>query len=441
MEPSLRDNGGLHQGPPEVWGGVEYTCNRVNDEYFDQVELSGHSTRPADYESFAALGMKTFRFGLLWERYERLKAWNWFDERLQWMKGSGMRPIAGLMHHGSGPEHTSLLDPIYPEKLAEYAASVAERYPWIDAYTPVNEPHTTARFSGMYGIWYPHHRSRRSYLQALLHQLKATVLCMEAIRRVRSDAQLIQTEDVGRTCGTEALRSVVEVLSERRWLTFDLLCGRVDRKHPMFRYMVDERIPEREILWFADHPCVPSVIGINYYPTSDRYLDHRVERYSPDRRSSEGHFVDVEAVRVEGRGLAGAGSLLLEAWRRYGQPVAITEAHLGGPVDDQIRWVSEVWRGVKDAQAMGAECVALTLWALLGSYYWNQLVTRPNGHYEAGVFDVRSGTPVATELSRIVAQMADGREPRHPALKSRGWWQDEGRVIYRPDGDIAAIAA
>ena len=26
------------------------------------------------------------------------------------------------------------------------------RYPWIDAYTPVNEPLTTARFSGLYGI-------------------------------------------------------------------------------------------------------------------------------------------------------------------------------------------------------------------------------------------------------------------------------------------------
>ena len=441
MEPSLRENGGHHQSPLEIWGGVEYTCNRVNDEYFDQVELSGHSTRPADYEGFAALGMKTFRFGLLWERYERLKSWSWFDERLHWMKSSGMRPIAGLMHHGSGPEHTSLLDPAYPEKLAKYASAVAERYPWIDAYTPVNEPHTTARFSGMYGIWYPHHRSRRSYLQALLHQLKATVLCMEAIRRVRADAQLIQTEDVGRTDGTDALRSVVEVLSERRWLTFDLLCGRVDRRHPMFRYMSDEGIQEREILWFMDHPCVPSVVGINYYPTSDRYLDHRVDRYSADRRSSEGNFVDVEAVRVEGRGLAGAGSLLLEAWRRYGQPVAITEAHLGGPVHDQIRWVSEVWRGVKDAQARGAECVALTLWALLGSYYWNQLVTRPNGHYEAGVFDVRSGTPVATELSRIVSQMAQGKEPRHAALKSSGWWQDEGRVIYRPDGDTAAMAA
>ena len=185
-------------GPLEIWGGVECTCNRVQDEYFDQFELSGHDTRPSDYAKFAELGLSTFRFGMLWERYERTRSWHWFDEQLDWMKRAGARPIAGLMHHGSGPEHTSLMDPGYPEKLAAYAATVAQRYPWIDAYTPVNEPNTTARFSGMYGIWYPHHRSRRSYLYALLHQLKATVLSMEAIRHVRSDARLIQTEDIGR---------------------------------------------------------------------------------------------------------------------------------------------------------------------------------------------------------------------------------------------------
>ena len=234
---------------------------------------------------------------------------------------------------------------------------------------------------------------------------------------------------------------MVEELDERRWLTFDLLCGRVDRHHPMFHYMRAEAIPERDILWFMDHPCKPDVVGINYYPTSDRYLDHDMSAYSANRRSSEGPFVDVEAVRVEGSGLTGAGALLLEAWRRYGLPVAITEAHLGGPVEDQIRWVAEMWRGAREAQREGAECVALTIWALLGSYYWNQLVTCRNGHYEPGVFDVRSGTPMATELARIVRQMAEGKEPRHAALRERGWWHHEGRVVYRPGEKAPAIAA
>ena len=38
----------------------------------------------------------------------------------------------------------------------EDAARVAARYPWVLDWTPVNEPVTTARFSGLYGHWYPH---------------------------------------------------------------------------------------------------------------------------------------------------------------------------------------------------------------------------------------------------------------------------------------------
>ena len=74
------------------------------------------------------------------------------------------------MHHGSGPPTTSLLDPEMATKLAAYAGEVARRYPWIDAYTPVNEPHTTARFACRYGIWFPHHQSERSFLTALMNQ-------------------------------------------------------------------------------------------------------------------------------------------------------------------------------------------------------------------------------------------------------------------------------
>ena len=415
---------------PEVWGGVEYTCNRVGNRYFDQMHLSGHAERLGDYQRFAELGIRTLRTGLLWERHELDPSWQWSDQRLHCMQQLGMRPIASLVHHGSGPDHTSLLDPAFPEKLASYATAVAERYPWIDSYTPVNEPNTTARFSALYGIWYPHHRSRESYLRALLHQLKGTVLSMRAIRQVRSDARLIQTDDVGRIHGRAVLRDTSELLNLRQWLTYDLLCGLVDRHHPMFAYMYAEGIPEAEILWFADNPCPPSTVGINYYVTSDRYLDERVDLYPEDRRSAEGPFVDVEAVRVRPEGIAGVSSLLEEAWTRYGIPVAITEVHLGCTPEEQVRWLAECWQGALRARSRGVDCQALTIWALLGSYFWNELVTEDNGHYEPGTFDVRSGALQPTQLARVVAQIARGKSPSHPALTHTGWWRQPGRLCY-----------
>ena len=68
-----------------------------------------------------------------------------------------------FVHHGSGPGSTNLLDPKFPEKLARYAQEVATRFPYVVDYTPVNEPLTTARFSALYGYWYPHRRDEHSF--------------------------------------------------------------------------------------------------------------------------------------------------------------------------------------------------------------------------------------------------------------------------------------
>lgn len=427
---SLRSSNGTAHEPLEIWGGVECTYNRVGDRYFDQMELSGHASRGGDFEKIAELGIKRIRFGTLWERYEAHGSWEWTDRALHAIRATGIGPIAGLLHHGSGPMHTSLLNPEFPQQLANYAHRAAARYPWIDSYTPVNEPNTTARFSGLYGVWHPHERSRRSYFRALLNQMKATVLSMEAIRRIRPGARLIQTDDLGSISGTEHLRPVWEMLDLRQWLQFDLLCGVVDRHHPMFNSMRAEGISEREILWFTDHPCPPDVVGINYYVASDRYIDERVELYSPDLMSSEGPFVDVEAVRIREDGIRGFGAVLREAWDRYKIPVALTEVHLGCDPDEQIRWLVTAWKNANAAKRAGVNCIALTVWALLGSFYWNQLVTTENGHYEPGVFDVSSGEAQSTELAAVVRQLTLGEAPCHPALSGCGWWEHDSRICF-----------
>src|SRR5918997_5033171 len=146
--------------PLELWGGVECTGARVGDGYLDQIRRSGHQGRLEDLDLIANLGLRAIRYPVLWERVAphglESADWSWTDERLGRLRELGIRPIVGLVHHGSGPRHTSLVDPSFAEGLAEFARAVAERYPWVDAYTPVNEPLTTARFSGLYGHWYPH---------------------------------------------------------------------------------------------------------------------------------------------------------------------------------------------------------------------------------------------------------------------------------------------
>jgi dTDP-4-dehydrorhamnose reductase len=420
----------------DIWGGVECTLNRVGNTWLDQIERSGHAGRATDLDLFADLGIRTLRYPVLWERIAPLHLdqpdWSWTDARLARMRELGITPIAGLVHHGSGPSYTSLIDPNFPQLLARYAEQVALRYPWITDYTPVNEPLTTARFSGLYGVWYPHCRSDKAFVRALLNQVWGIVLAMRAIRRVNPSARLIQTEDCGRTYGTTETDWQVRFENHRRWLTWDLLTGRVDERHPLRKFLVKHGATPQELERFQTHATPPSVMGLNYYLTSDRYLDHRLQRYPKNTHGGNGviRYADVEAVRAREEGIAGHEAHLLEAWRRYHLPVALTEVHLACTREEQVRWLLEAWHGAHAALNQGANVVAITPWALLGSFDWDSLVTMARGHYEAGAFDVRSAAPRATRLASAIRQLASGAMPRRPMAKPQGWWRRPTRLLY-----------
>jgi len=302
----------------EVWGGLECTVARVGDTYVDQTLLNGHHHRPQDLDAFAALGIRAMRYPVLWERIAPdglgRADWSWTDERLARMRDLGIRPIAGLLHHGSGPRHTDLSQPDFAAKLARFAAAVAERYPWLEFYTPVNEPLTTARFSGLYGHWFPHAHAWRGFLRMLVNQVNGVRLAMRAIRKVNPHAKLVQTEDLGRTLGTPRLAYQAGHENRRRWLSFDLLTGRVDRDHPLWRDVADA-VPERELEELLADPCPPDILGINHYLSGERFLDERLDRYPGVAPGGNGRdrYVDVLALRAVERGVAGLETLLEEA--------------------------------------------------------------------------------------------------------------------------------
>lgn len=424
--------------PVEIWAGVECTVNRVEDQYFDQLVRNGHADRIDDLDRFAELGIRAIRYPVLWERIApnglETADWSWTDERLHRLRELGIRPIVGLVHHGSGPRHTSLVDPAFAPQLAEFATAVSQRYPWVSHYTPVNEPLTTARFSGLYGHWYPHGRDDLTFLRALLHQCQGIVLSMRAIRQVNPEAKLVQTEDLGITLSTPLLAYQAEFENARRWLSFDLLCGRVDRQHPLWGYLVAQGISEAELVWFQAHACPPDLIGINYYLTSDRFLDERLERYPSGFHGGNGRheYADVEALRVCESGIAGIKQILWRAWERYRLPLAVTEVHLGSTREAQLRWLKEAWDAAQHLHQEGVAIQAITVWALLGSYDWHSLVTRVDGVYESGVYDLCSPVPRPTALADMIRYLALGKSYNHPLLESPGWWRRPERLLYPP---------
>ncbi len=424
----------------EVWGGIECTVNRVGDQFFDQLKKSGHYERDSDLQLIADMGLKKIRFPILWENVvpdlNRKPNWGWTDKRLYALKTLGITPIAGLLHHGSGPAYTNLLDPEFPDLFAAYALQVAKRYPWIGYYTPVNEPLTTARFSALYGFWYPHLRDDLSFSKAILNQILAVKKAMEAIRSVNPEAKLVQTEDLGKIYSTRMLDYQAKFENERRWITFDLLCGKVDAKHRMWQYFLWAGLEQSSLEMLLTNPCPPDIIGINHYLSSDRYLDNRIDKYPPQLRGGNGRhqYADIEAVRVGPFEPEGFYELMKETSLRYELPLAITEVHMGGTREEQLRWLFAAWKAASELTNEGYNIKAITAWALLGLYDWDSLLLESNNMYESGAIDVRGKIPRVTALGKLVKSLALGK-PEFPAIAQLpGWWQRPERVHVEQPG-------
>lgn len=429
--------------PLEVWGGIECTIVRVQDTFRNQAAETGHQDRITDLDAIAALGIKTLRYPVLWESispdHPDQCEWAWHDQRLERLRQLGIAPIAGLVHHGSGPGYTHLLDPRFPELLARHAERVAERYPWIRMFTPVNEPLTTARFSALYGHWYPHGRSVHAMLTALYHECRGVALSMRAIRRVIPNAQLVQTEDMGKTFSLPGLKHQADYENERRWLGFDLLCGRIDKHHSWYGQFLDAGFNEKQMAFFTEEPCVPDIVGINHYVTSERFLDHRKRDYPSVFHVDGVPYVDVHATRVHfADGLVGPEARLREVWERYRLPIAVTEAHLGGTRDDQLRWLRQMWQAANNLRGEGADIRAVTVWSIFGCVDWNTLLMQNNGFYESGLFDVRSKEIRPTALAAATSSLAKTGSFDHPVLDGLGWWRRPDRFFAPPPQPMEA---
>ena len=429
------DKRSIHSRNPELWGGIECTINRINDSFFDQLEYAKYYTRD-DLGLVADLGIKTFRYPVLWEHHQpelnQEIDWGRTEKELDFLRQNDITPIAGLVHHGSGPAYTSLLNENFATGLASYAATVASKFPWIEYYTPVNEPLTTARFSGLYGFWYPHLKNDVSFAKMFLNQMKGVVLAMQAIRKINPTAKLVQTEDLGKTYCSQSLTYQANFENERRWLTYDLLCGKIIPGNPMWKYFSRLGITEASLNFFLENPCPPHIIGFNYYITSERFLDEDYKKYPAfTQGGNELHtYADVEAIRVKHDQPSGLKVLLTEAWKRFELPMAITEVQLNCGREDQIRWLTEIWDICAGLNKEGMDIRGVTAWALFGAFGWNSLLTSEKMDYEPGAYDISSGTPRPTALVPVIRSLATEKKYEHPLTAQKGWWNRDIRFIY-----------
>lgn len=413
---------------PEIWGGFECTINRIGDTFRDQMNYVGFYERKNDIDEIARLGIKALRFPVLWEAHQRFSEeeeidWTKTKQSLEKINAYQIKPIAGLIHHGSGPRFTNLLDDHFAEALAKYASKVAAQFPWIEYYTPVNEPLTTARFSGLYGYWFPHHKDEKSFIKILLNELKGTLLSMQEIRKINPNAKLVQTEDLTKTHSTPLLEYQADFENKRRWLTYEILCGKLDDQKFFWHYLISHvGIKKEELEFFINNPCPPDIAGFNYYATSERYLDENIEKHPCSSHGGNGRHIYADVAAVREIKPAGLKSLLAEAWQRYQIPLALTEVHMHCTREEQLRWIKEAYDQCCELKKQGINVKAITAWSLLGAFDWNSLLIREDGVYESGVYDVTGKELRPTAIAKLIGSLNQTGKYDHPLLKEKGWW-------------------
>jgi dTDP-4-dehydrorhamnose reductase len=427
-------------GPVEVWASPEPTFARIApDRWRDQLYETGHDIRDGDVDRIADLGVRATRYPVLWERvaprHPRERNYQWAARRLTALANRGVEPIVTLLHHGSGPAYTSLVDPAFPHLFAEYAAATARRFPWVKRWTPINEPLTTARFSTLYAAWYPNaFFDDAAFGRAIVHQALAIAYAAERIRGVIPDARFLLTEDLQSFTAADAgVEDYVAHKRERTFLSCELLQGRIVDGHPMHRYLVERCQVDAALLRRLERrPQPPDVMGWNYYPNSERWLESD---------GQGGHrnvgMVDVAPARLDMR------ALLRAAHARLDVPFALSEVHVYGNERERARWMLQRFDDVRAVVADGVPVTAFGAWAAFGMVDWVSLLRRTERVCEDGIYTCAAPgeAPVRTLVADVVQALAAGRVPAAP--EEPGWWEREraeriDEVSEAPSFEIAS---
>src|SRR6185437_8728749 len=137
-------------------------------------------------------------------------------------------------------------NPDFPELFAGYARAFAQRFPWIQLYTPVNEMYVCALFSARFGWWNEQLQTDRAFVTALKHIARANVLAMRAILKERPHAIFIQSEssEYFHADSPGAIKPA-ERLNGERFLSLDLnYARRVDSD--MYEFLLDNGMTREE---------------------------------------------------------------------------------------------------------------------------------------------------------------------------------------------------
>ncbi len=426
-----------------VWGaGVE--CSFLPHLNVDQFNWTQHDRFWRDDLKRAReeLGIKWLRYAFPWHTIEPQRGqfnWKYPDERIEEAQKLGIELILDVMHFGTPLWLKQAVgDPEFPDALGQYAGELVSRYASnIKCWSPLNEPLVSALFSGDLGFWPPHARKWRGYMPVLSRVAQGTSRAIRAIRSAAPEA-IVMLCDSAENFKTRKASLELEVNRRnlRRFISMDLLTGRVDRHHPLFAWLTNYGMSELDIEWFRTNPQWPDVLGLDYYPHSDWQLD--MDGNSVQQRRAESPL-----------GLYGVAKAY---YNRYGIPLMLTETSADGkPIDREI-WLETTLNDIKRLRQEGVPMLGLIWWPLLDQLDWDGALTHRIGKiHRVGIYTLnrqpdgvlkRMPTSLVKMLRQAMAQNDESigalESIAHPAqvedeqLPPLGEWETPTRFEVRP---------
>lgn len=372
--------------------GIEcsYPMIQQRTHRVDQLELTGHYQRwKEDLWLTRDMGIRYLRYGIPYHRVNHACGqydWAFTDEVLHEMQQLGIEPIVDLCHFGM-PDWlgNSFQNPEFPAAFEEYATTFARRYPWVRLYTPVNEIFVCAKFSALFGWWNEQEASQASFVTAVRHMAKATLLAHYKILEVQPQAVFIQSESSEYTHSlSKDIHERVEWENQVRFLGLDLLYAHQVRAD-VYSWLLANGMSADEYRWFMNQYHYRCVLGTDYYVTNERLVD------------KEGHVFHVGEI-------FGWYLLTLDYYHRYHKPIMHTETNIRQE-DNSVAWLWKQWQNILRMRAEGIPVLGFTWYSLIDQLDWDTALREPNHHVNPlGLYDLDRKIRPVGEAYRLLIQ-------------------------------------
>jgi beta-glucosidase len=354
--------------PAFLWAtGIEDTFiphTRPGLRALDEYELTQHYGQwRSDFDLVEETGVKYLRWGIPWYRVQPSPDrwnWSWVDEALDYLVNvKGITPILDLMHYGTPLwMESSFIDADYPQRVAEYAVAVVDRYKsLVRYYTPLNEPMVNADRCGNKAEWPPYLSGDDGYVKLTLALAKGIIHTTRAIKAEQQNAITVQVEALRQVFTNDpSLEGRVRYDNARQYLCFDLITGHVNEEYPLLNYLCEHGATESDFIWFRDHAASFEILGANYYPWS----------YEELKKAPDGSISPMPAP-ANGASIA---NVIRAVYERYQMPILITETSSNANIDGRMQWMDETIQSVRELRATGLPVLGYTWFPLFTMVDW-----------------------------------------------------------------------